>query len=404
MQVVLDNSAYANLAAGASGNNLVNYKVSTASSVACGSTISFTQTIAFAGGTSPTSATFSRTVGTPPNPNYVFTQSSGATISTGGTLVAASQDDDAIVSVTSPFAFSVYGTNIASASTIRISTNGTIQLVGSGGTSSLTNGNLPAATFGSATPTLFPYWDDLDMRTTITTGGGVYSEVTGVAPNRVWKLEWRAKHFVSGAVASAPDTNFAVYFRENSENFEYVYALAGSGAFASGASATVGVQAANAGTNFTQFSSNTASLTAGLKLSAARPAGTCAAGAGTCAPTCSLDVNGDNAVTASADAVLLMRYLLGFRGPGLIAGVPLGSGRADALAVETFVGNAAAYDVFRRPALAPSPTGDALVLLRLMLSVPDAGLLSNVSIPQGASYTAAAAIRAHVNARCGTSF
>lgn len=403
VQVVLDNSAYSDLAPGASGNNLVNYKVSTAPSVACGSTINFAHTVSFAGGT-PTTSSFSRTVGTPPNPNYVFTSSTGATISSGGTLVAGSQTDDAVVSATTPFAFSVYGTNVAAASTIRLSTNGTIQLVASGGTSSLTNGALPAGAFGAATPTLFPYWDDLDMTSTITTGGGIYSEVTGAAPNRVWKLEWRAKHFVSAAVASAPDTNFAVYFRENSETFEYVYALAGSGTFAGGASATVGVQAANAGTNFTQFSNNVAALSAGLKLSAVRPAGTCASGPGVCAPTCSLDINGDSTVTASADVVLLMRYLLGFRGPGLIAGVPLGAGRADAAAVETFIGNAAAYDVFRRPALAPTSTGDALVLLRMMLSVPDAGLLSSLTIPPGASYVGAAAIRAHVNARCGTSF
>ncbi len=404
VQVVLDNSAYANLAAGASGNNLVNYKVSTGPSVACGSTINFTQTVSFAGGTSLVTTSFTRPVGSPANPNYVFTPSSGATISTGGTLVAGSQDDDAMATVTTPFAFSVYGTNIAAASTIRLSTNGTIQLVASGGSSGLTNGALPGGVFSATTPTLLPYWDDLDMRPTITTGGGIYSEVTGAAPNRVWKLEWRAKHFVSGAVASAPDTNFAVYFRENSETFEYVYALAGSAAFAGGASATVGVQAANVGTNFTQFSNNTASLTAGLRLSAARPAGTCAAGASTCAPTCSLDINGDSNVTASADAVLLMRYLLGFRGANLIAGVTLGPARADASAVEAFVGNAAAYDVFRRPALAPSSTLDAMVLLRLMLAVPDAGLLTSMNIPAGASYSTPAAIRAHVNARCGTAF
>jgi hypothetical protein len=404
VQVVLDNSAYANLGAGASGNNLVNYKVSTAPSVACGSTINFVQSVSLSGGTSPTSFAFSRTVGTPPNPNYVFTSSTGATISSGGTLVPASQDDDAMVSVAAPFAFSVYGTSVASGSTIRLSTNGNVQLVSTGGSANVSNTALPSSIFGATTPTLFAYWDDLDMRTTVTTGGGIYSEVTGTAPNRMWKIEWRAKIYVSSPVAGAANTNFAIYFFENSENFEYVYALTGAGSAAGGASATVGVQAANSGTNFTQHSSNAASLTAGLKLSAARPAGTCTAGAATCTPTCSLDINGDGNVTASADAVLLMRYLLGFRGASLIADVPLGASRPDANAVEAFIGNAAAYDTFRRPALAANPTQDALVLVRLMLATPDSALLNQVSIPAGAAYSTAAALRANVNARCGTSF
>jgi Subtilase family len=404
VHVVQDHSAYANLAAGASGTNLVNYKFSTAPSVACGSTINFTQTIAFTGGTSPTSTTFSRTVGTPANPNYAFTSSSGATISTAGARVENSQDDDALVTVKTPFAFSVYGTTVAANSDIRISTNGAIQFVGTGGSSSVTNGALPANIFGANVVTLLPYWDDLDMRTTITTGGGIYSEVTGSEPNRIWKLEWRARHYIASQALGAPDTNFAVYFREGSDNFEYVYALAGAGVNASGASATVGVQATNSGNNFTQFSNNSSSLSAGLKLTAARAGGTCTAGSAMCAPTCSLDINGDGNVTASADAVLLMRYLLGFRSASLIADLPLSVTRPDANAVETFIGNAAAYDVFRRPALAASPTLDALVLLRLMLAVPDAALMSNVSIPAGASYTTAAALRANVNARCGTAF
>jgi subtilisin family serine protease len=404
VQVVQDHSAYANLAAGASGNNVVNYKFSTAPSVACGSTISFTQTVAFSGGTSPTSTTFSRTVGIPPNPNYVFTPSTGATISATGTLVPSSQDDDALVTTTTPFAFSVYGTNVATGSNIRLSTNGAIQIVASGGSSSVNNAPLPANVFGANVVTLLPYWDDLDMRSTITTGGGIYSEVTGVAPNRIWKLEWRARHYIASQALGAQDTNFAVYFREDSNDLEYVYALAGTGVNAGGASATVGVQASNTGTNFTQFSHNTASLSAGLRLSATRPTGTCNAGTGICVPTCSLDINGDGSVTAAADAVLLTRYLLGFRSAGLIADVPLGVVRPDANAVESFIGNAGAYDVFRRPALAASPTRDALVLLRLMLAVPDTALMNNVSIPVGASYITAAELRANVNARCGTNF
>ena len=63
-----------------------------------------------------------------------------------------------------------------------------------------------------------------------------------------------------------------------------MYALTGrTGAtFVSGSSATVGVQAATAGTVFTQYSFNAPSLSPGMMLSATRPAGACSAGFGSC--------------------------------------------------------------------------------------------------------------------------
>lgn len=60
---------------------------------------------------------------------------------------------------------------------------------------------------------------------------------------------------------------------------------------------------------------------------------------------CGLDVNGHGSTTASFDGVLLTRYLLGFRGAALIAGVPLGQARADANAVESYLSNAAQFDI-----------------------------------------------------------
>jgi Subtilase family len=404
VQVVLDNSAYTALAAGANGTNLVNYKVSTAPSVACGSTINFTQTVALSGGSSPATFNFSRQVGLPPSPNYSFTSSTGGTITNTGTLVPSSQDDDVMVTVTTPFAFSIYGNSVASGTNIRVSTNGNIQFLSAGGSSTVNNAPLPSSAFAANTSIVSPYWDDLDMRTSIVTGGGIYSEVVGVAPNRTWKLEWRARHFVTNQTLGAPDTVFAVYFSEGSDNFEYVYAATGAGAFASGLSATVGVQATNSGTSFTQFSHNTSSLSPGLRLAAARSAGVCNPGGATCAPTCSLDINGDGSVTAATDAVLLMRYLLGFRDANLVAGITLVPARPNATAIQNFIGNAAPYDVFRRPALAPSSMRDMVVVLRLMLGIPDASLMTGLSVPADASYATAAALRANVNARCGTTF
>lgn len=123
-----------------------------------------------------------------------------------------------------------------------------------------------------------------------------------------------------------------------------------------------------------------------------------------CPAGCSLDVNGDGSVTAAADVLLLTRYLMGFRGAGLIAGVPLGAGRPTAAAVESFIGDAVKFDVFGRPAPVVNSTQDAIVLARLMLGVSNADLLTGISIPSGATLTTGSAIRSAINTRCGTSF
>ncbi len=119
---------------------------------------------------------------------------------------------------------------------------------------------------------------------------------------------------------------------------------------------------------------------------------------------CDLDINGDSGINADKDGVLLTRYLLGFRGASLIANVPLGAGRADAQAVENFIGSGSQYDVFGRVVLAPTAHRDGVVLIRIMLGVPDASLLGGMTVPAGATYTQGATVRANVNRRCGTSF
>jgi hypothetical protein len=121
-------------------------------------------------------------------------------------------------------------------------------------------------------------------------------------------------------------------------------------------------------------------------------------------PYCNLDINADNVLTAPNDGVLLNRYLLGFRGAGLIANVPLNAPRGDPTAVANFIGAGTVYDVFGRSVLAPHPLLDGLVLARLMRGVTDAALLNGVTVPSDAEFTSASEIRAGVNQRCGTSF
>jgi hypothetical protein len=249
--------------------------------VACGSIVTVTQTATYTGGGSPTVFNYQFPIGAA-NSNYLFgTPGSGATIPAGGTLVAGSAANDALVTVTLPADFStrVYGTVLAGGTAMRASTNGNLQLVGSGGSTAATNGTLPATGFGT-TPTLFVFWDDLDLRTT---GGGIYTNVVGTAPNRQFIVEWRGKQLAEAG--STQTVNVAIVLNEGTSGaFEYRYVqTATAGAVANGASATVGVQSTSAaGGLVTQSSFNQAVVTPGRLLPAALETPTCNIGPGVC--------------------------------------------------------------------------------------------------------------------------
>ncbi|MBS0660447.1 MAG: S8 family serine peptidase [Verrucomicrobia bacterium] len=274
-------SSYADLTAGgAAVNNSTAYRISTSSAVACGTTASFTLTVNYSGGGSPVVSNFSLPVGSGgAGGNYTFTSSTGATVPTGGTLVAGSQADDASVAITVPtgFNFTVYGTAVSGGSSLRATTNGTLA-VATASSTAYTNAALPVGTpstgtgsFPASTPTIFAYWDDLNLPSTTATNG-IYTLLSGTAPNRTFSVIWRGVTYTgSNAV------NFAVQFREGQSTFDLVYQ---NSATANGASATIGVQSASTGTNFRQFSFNTGSISSGTKLTATLP--TCTSGTGTC--------------------------------------------------------------------------------------------------------------------------
>jgi len=121
----------------------------------------------------------------------------------------------------------------------------------------------------------------------------------------------------------------------------------------------------------------------------------------TCAP---LDIDGSDGPTAEVDAIIILRYLFGFRGDALIAGLtPLQGLRTTAGNIEVYLDGIVGtqLEVFgRQPAGQPTATGDGLVLARLMQGVPDAALLTGVAVPAGAQNGTAAAIRSAINNRC----
>ncbi|MGQ9898625.1 MAG: S8 family serine peptidase, partial [Acidobacteriota bacterium] len=228
--------------------------------VSCGEVVEFQLTVNFIGGGSPLITTLRVLTGISGGGNYTFTPSNDATIPSGGQLVAGSQQDDALIQLTAPFAFSIYNVNVAAGATVVADTNGVLRLAG-GGESLFGNTPLPAIGFGNA-PALCVFWDDLDLTAQQSAEPrGVFTQVTGSAPNRKWIIEWRGVRFGTTEVIRV-----AVELYEGADDFEFLYAQTGPG---NGNSATVGVQAGGGtGTNFTQFSFNQSIITPGLKLKA----------------------------------------------------------------------------------------------------------------------------------------
>lgn len=280
VSIATADSPYGDIAINGSGSNTIAFEVGTEASVACGSTIDFSQTVTFNGPASPQVFNFSLPVGQPPGGHYTIASSSQAGGIAGGSLIAASQDDDAIFPISLPpgFAFSVYGTAVTA---LTGDTNGTLQFAATG-SSTASNTALPA---GFSAPTLFAFWDDLDMSAGVTTGGGVYTATNGTAPNRTFDIEWRARRWASSG-SGAPTVQFMVRLHETSNLIEVFYSnVTGNGSGGGGgggASATVGIQRQSSGTDYDQFSFNTNALTAGQKLTYTLPPGICNVGPGTC--------------------------------------------------------------------------------------------------------------------------
>src|SRR5438552_15996644 len=123
--------------------------------------------------------------------NYNITQLSSGTVVSGTTLLAGSQCDDCSASVTLPFTYTFYGQNFTTANVI---SNGAIAFSTPVDTS-FTNYCLPDP--NPSSNILFAYWRDLTMDTAdelrcVDIGCGVYTSISGSAPNRIFNIEYRA--------------------------------------------------------------------------------------------------------------------------------------------------------------------------------------------------------------------
>jgi uncharacterized delta-60 repeat protein len=103
---------------------------------------------------------------------------------------------------------------------------------------------------------IFVYQDDLR---TDGPGNGVFTSISGIAPNRVFNIEWRTSYF--GRTGTA---NFELRFYENQASFDMVYGANTE----NGASAESGVQqnTLTGPCNSTTYSCHNPTLTNGLKV------------------------------------------------------------------------------------------------------------------------------------------
>ncbi|MBK9335867.1 MAG: hypothetical protein IPM98_04525 [Lewinellaceae bacterium] len=195
--------------------------------------------------------------------NYVATVCSDPYVQAqgqAGTTFIGQGDDVVFANIALPFPFLFYTTSYT---TVNIGTNGFI-LFNPGTNRGLGNATLPTAIAGAC---MYPFWDDLDADGAVVAGSGVYSRVDGVAPNRIFTVEWyRIGHF--NMIASTGDITFQVRLFENGNRIQYKYfdtVFAGAHTtFNNGLSATVGLEAPlPAPRPNTLVGFNTASVTTG---------------------------------------------------------------------------------------------------------------------------------------------
>src|SRR6188472_3553348 len=201
---------------------------------------------------------------------YTITQIGGSVVP--GTTDIGNHGDDTVTTIPLPFAYSLYGTTFSS---VNLSSNGNAQFMTTD--TAFTNQCLPWTTHNY---TILPYWDDLYL---VNGGFGIFTSISGTAPNRIFNIEWRAQYFPGSGSAG-----FELRLYEGQNNrFDVIY-----GAVSGGESATAGVQRDD--TCFTQYfcdgSGTPMSWTAG-------PAGT-----PTPTPTVSATATSTPTATATATA------------------------------------------------------------------------------------------------------
>jgi len=110
-----------------------------------------------------------------------------------GVTDTGNHTDDGTTNIALPFAYNLYGVAYNAAN---VDSNGTLSFVSTAST--FTNACLPTASYNT---TIFALWDDQrtdQVQTACASyagGCGIFTTVEGVAPNRIFDIEWRAAYY-----------------------------------------------------------------------------------------------------------------------------------------------------------------------------------------------------------------
>ena len=108
-----------------------------------------------------------------------------------GTTDIGNHGDDTVTTIALPFPFTLYGQTFTS---INLSSNGNAQFTTTD--TAFTNQCLPWTTHDY---TIYPYWDDLYL---VNSPFGIFTSISGTAPNRIFNIEWRAQYFPGSGSAN----------------------------------------------------------------------------------------------------------------------------------------------------------------------------------------------------------
>src|SRR5215216_3827086 len=157
---------------------------------------------------------------TPCGGQYLISQIGGSIVP--GTTDIGNHTDDGVTFVALPFSYNLYDQSYTG---VNLSSNGNAQFVTTDNT--WTNVCLP---WPSHNYTVFPYWDD---QLTDGTGEGIFTSVSGTAPNRIFNIEWRTHYFNGTGTA-----NYELRLYEGQSRFDVIYGAVGQ----ANTNATAGVQ------------------------------------------------------------------------------------------------------------------------------------------------------------------
>jgi hypothetical protein len=131
-------------------------------------------------------------IATPCIGQYVFEEIGGSIVP--GTTDSGNHGDNQVTNIALPFSYTLYDQAFNS---INVSSNGNAQFT----TTDTAFTNVCPLPWTGHNYTIFPYWDD--QRTDASTGCsafpgdncGVFTSVSGTAPNRIFNIEWRTVYF-----------------------------------------------------------------------------------------------------------------------------------------------------------------------------------------------------------------